>query len=327
MKIAIAGNTSAAYYCLEKLCRANFDVVSVFVPDKNIIQSNHTADFNSLSGEFDFEQIIVSSGKTTDNNYKIDLLIKLEWPNELSIPIVPSIGILGSNLEGQYKEDCLTDIAANIYKGDSKFECQITLESMDELNVNTASLASNRTLPKILDSYQVEINLFDDVHSAKIKVVAHYYMHLIEMLKIIQADKTMPTIIEKDYYRNSIRTEKIINWNESTKIIYNHVRSLTHYGDSAFTYYDNEIIKIWRGHPFESNNGNNEKNKPGSIVDIFNDIGVLVKTGDGVFLITRLQFSGAPELPSWVWAENFHVKPFEMFGDLKKDEIVLEHDK
>jgi len=48
-------------------------------------------------------------------------------------------------------------------------------------------------------------------------------------------------------------------------------------------------------------------------------LGVVVKTADGLFLVTRIQPVGAPELPAWVWAESAHVKSYDKFEYLAEN--------
>lgn len=323
MQIAIAGNSSAAYYCLEKLCRAGYNIAAVITPEKNAIKSLDTADFNSLSGEFDFRQITVPLKKDVANNTQIDILIKLEWPENLDIPITPTIASLNSNLSGQFNKEYLTDVAADLYNGKSKFECQLILEYANDSERNSSKIESINSQQKIISCSEIEINLFDDIRSVKTKTLAHYYWLLLELLNIINNGGKIPEPLSKEYYSNSVKAVRNIDWNQSTKNIYNLIRSLTHPGTGAYTWYEGDRINIWRGHHFEKISNGFENIAPGTIVDILDEIGVLVKAGDGLFLITRVQPSGAPELPAWIWADDSHVRPFEVFGNIEKNMLEI----
>jgi hypothetical protein len=51
-KIAIAGNTSLAYYCAQKLCRSGAPVDIIFYPKKGNADLYDAVDFSPLAGEF-----------------------------------------------------------------------------------------------------------------------------------------------------------------------------------------------------------------------------------------------------------------------------------
>ncbi|MCD6162436.1 MAG: hypothetical protein J7K40_08500 [candidate division Zixibacteria bacterium] len=319
MQIAFAGNTSAVYYCLEKLCRAGFNVAAVIIPEMNSGKALDIADFNSLAGEFDFRQIKLPLKSDAKNISQIDILIKLEWPDNQAIPIIPKIAVLGSNLKGQYAKEFLTDVAADIYNGKSQFESQLILEYANEHDKNNPQIETVKNQSKVISFSEVEINIFDDVRSIKTKTLANYYWHLLKLLNKIKNGGKILEPLSKEIYFNNIKVAGNINWNHSTNKIYNLVRSLTHPVNGAYTNYEGSRITIWRGHHFEMTNSEFEDIAPGTVVDILNEIGVLVKAGDGLFLITRIQPAGMPELPAWVWADYAHVRPFEVFEKIKED--------
>ncbi|GEM_PF-1982019 len=302
MRITIAGNTSAAYYCLEKLSRSGFNIAAVVLPEKGHIESTDNADFSALAGEFDFQQIFLPLKKEFKDDKHTDLLIKMEWPDNLNVPVKPSLATLTSNLQGQFCQGQLVDIASDIYRGMSKFEIQLIIES---------GLKSGKG--KVVDFSEVEINMFDDVRSVKVKAVARFLRLLNGLLQKLKENGRMPEPINRPINLNRITIERAIDWNLTTSNIHNLIRSLTHHGTGVHTWYDGNKINIWRGHYFDMTGKEYDNLKPGTIVDVFDELGVVVKTVDGLFLITRIQPVGAPELPAWLWAESSHVKPHDEF--------------
>jgi len=308
MRITIAGNTSAAYYCVEKLCRSGFNVAAVILPEKGNIKSTDTADFSNLAGEFDFQQILLQSKKDFKDDIHTDVLIKIEWPDNLNIPVKPSKATLTSNLQGQFCQEQLVDIASEIYRGMSKYEIQLIMENDSKSGVS-----------KVVDSSEVEINVFDDVRSVKAKVVARFFRLLNDLLQNLKKNGRMPKPKDRPLSLNRISVKRAIDWNRTTKNIYNLVRSLTHHGTGVHTWYEGNKINIWRGHYFDTIGREYENAEPGTIIDVFDELGVVAKTADSLFLVTRIQPFGAPELPAWVWAESAHVKSCDKFEYLAEN--------
>ena len=88
------------------------------------------------------------------------------------------------------------------------------------------------------------------------------------------------------YAYNITREEEHIDFNKTSKEIYNQIRGLNSW-PGAYSILDDKNIKIW-----SSTIGNNTSDiKPGKIIDL-NKNGMEVKTKDGSILITELQLPG-----------------------------------
>ncbi len=85
--------------------------------------------------------------------------------------------------------------------------------------------------------------------------------------------------------------EQFINWNKTSKEIFNLVRGLT-LNPGALTNYNNNLIKIKEVKEVEDNSNNT----PGTIIDLNKKI--LVKTLDGAIEIKELQLSGKKMMDS-----------------------------
>lgn len=97
-----------------------------------------------------------------------------------------------------------------------------------------------------------------------------------------------------------------IHWYESSEMIDRKVRAY-YPSPIAFFEWQNEFVRIWQGHPVK----NSSDKAPGSVIE-FNKQGLTLKTGDGAYCITRLQFPGKNPLSTHeifnAYKEKFHVK-------------------
>lgn len=106
--------------------------------------------------------------------------------------------------------------------------------------------------------------------------------------------KTLPEILdgnvnrikqdekEVTYAWNISKEEEIINFNKSTKEVFNQIRGLCPF-PGAYSVLDNKVIKI-----YESKIGNNKPTIPGEIIEIYNN-GLGVSTNDGEIIITKIK--------------------------------------
>lgn len=106
--------------------------------------------------------------------------------------------------------------------------------------------------------------------------------------------KTLPDIIsgninpikqiEKDvtYAWNVSKEEEIINFNKTTREVFNQIRGLSPF-PGAYGILDDKVIKI-----YESRIGNKKNTIPGEIIDVYND-GIGISTNDGEIIITKIK--------------------------------------
>jgi hypothetical protein len=300
VKIAIAGNTSLAYYCAEKLCRNGVPIDLVFLPHKESTDPYDAVDFSPLAGEFKFRQVWLPQTKDIIEMPAIDLLIKLEWPEKIIVPVVPRIAVLDTNLVGQYNQNHFFDIAAELFSGKSELEVQLICPP------------NGTGLKSVIANSRIAINMFDDVRSLKSKAAAiltemvHKFSKDINGLMKISSDGLRPHIFKTSIQRN-------INWHDDVISVHNLIRALTHPGPGAITELDGYRFYIWHGHLYDASDNIYINAQPGTVLEVIEELGVVVLTARGSFLVTRIQPAGAPELPAWVWASEFHVKAGDLF--------------
>jgi len=308
MKIGFAGNTSAAYYCLEKLCRDAHEIKAIIVPHGEGANGNDQADFTSLAGEFDFKRLNWPADRREIEKLGLDVLIKLEWPENNELRSLPSLLTIGCNLAGQYYRGYLRDVAIDLYDGNSHSEIQLLVE-----NRSQESSASGRPGAKVVAFSEIELDLLDDVRSAKTKAIISFYRLLKEFLETLAKNQKKPTTISRDVKIGMQKFERVLDWRLGVMKIHQIVRSLTYPGPGVQTWLDDSRLVIWRGHLFARSGKDYAHLDPGAIVEVVEELGVVVKAADGLFLITRIQPANAPELPAWVWANQFRIRLGEKF--------------
>lgn len=298
-KIAIAGNTSLAYYCAQKLCRNGAPIEVVIHPRKGVAEQYDAVDFSPLAGEFRICQVGIPLSKDQAEIPAVDILIKLEWPERLKIPITPNLATMTANLNGQYSNSQFLDLAAALSLGNSEFSLQL--------------LGSIKGRPEsVIGQSTIAVNIFDDVRSLKSKAGVIIARMLLE--NILALNQSESWIVAPDS-PSVLKTPAIraIDWNKDSVSIHNQVRSLTHPGQGASTEFDGSRLYIWHGHHYDIPGNIYGAAKPGTILDSIEELGVVVQTAKGAFLVTKIQPAGSPELPAWIWAYDYHIQTGDIF--------------
>lgn len=94
---------------------------------------------------------------------------------------------------------------------------------------------------------------------------------------------------EATYSPNLKREDEQIDWNRSSRDIYNQIRGLVPFS-GAFTMWNGEVFKVWAARP-SSEFTSHELKVPGTVLQL-SERGIEVKTGDGSIWLTKVQPSG-----------------------------------
>jgi len=106
--------------------------------------------------------------------------------------------------------------------------------------------------------------------------------------------KTLPDIIsgninpikqgekEVTYAWNVSKEEEIINFNKTTREVFNQIRGLNPF-PGAYSILEDKVIKI-----YEAKIGNNKPTNPGEIIKVYSD-GIGISTKDGEIIITQIK--------------------------------------
>ena len=80
-------------------------------------------------------------------------------------------------------------------------------------------------------------------------------------------------------------SDVIIDWSKPARQIYNLIRG-SNPSPGAVSLLHGEALKIWEGFPHSAAS----HGKPGEVVEILDDRGFVISTGDGSLLIQRVQY-------------------------------------
>lgn len=329
MDITIAGNTSLAHYCVNKLCRDGYRVKDIIVPGKGHSRTIDIADFSKLAGEFDLNLIKVPVLNGGHQIIDTDLLVSLEWPINLELPVKPKIASLVSNLAGQYSGTNLLDVAADIYLGKDRIEVQLLLDESRPNGRGIDEIILEPPFFKVLGYSEFELTPMDDLRCTKTKAAANLWMLLKKLIAKLSQSGNLPKPLKREMSFSKANVERVIDWHKGAVYLHNFIRAFTHPGPGAYTWYDDNRLYIWRGHYFDLSGQapnalgqGHDDIEPGTIVDVVEEVGIVVKTSHGLFLITRIQAAGMPELPAWVWAGDAHIVANDKFQIINKNELI-----
>jgi methionyl-tRNA formyltransferase len=143
----------------------------------------------------------------------------------------------------------------------------------------------------ILDTQVFDINPFDNAktmhYKSTLAMSGLLKKHLARMLSNeFELRKQMD--INPTYYPKRTEEDGIIFWDKDAIEIYNLVRAVTRPFHGAFTFYNNRKIMVWNGYPFDSRLFD-PYILAGTILHVFINGDIVIKTGDGTFIITEYE--------------------------------------
>lgn len=155
---------------------------------------------------------------------------------------------------------------------------------------------------------EIEISSQDTYGSIHDKMSVMGAEVLKETLKLLEENK-----IKAEKQDNSIscyapmitKETGHIDWSKNSTEIINLIRGLNPV-PNAYTFYNDEVLKIWKGEIFE-NNKEFKNEDYGKIVDI-NKKGFIVKTGDGLILITEIQAKGGKRMAADAYMRGHKIE-------------------
>ncbi|OBZ14530.1 methionyl-tRNA formyltransferase [Bacillus sp. FJAT-27264] len=118
---------------------------------------------------------------------------------------------------------------------------------------------------------------------------------------------------EATYAPNLSREDERIDWNVSSRDIYNRIRGLVPFS-GAFTLWNGETFKVWAAtNPSLASTGNGGQAAPGTVLAVEAQ-GVEVKTGDGSLLLTTVQPAGKKAMSAADFSRGAAMKPGTVLG-------------
>jgi len=170
-------------------------------------------------------------------------------------------------------------------------ETGVTIHQIDE-GVDTGPIVIQEKVP--IDADDTLKNLyFQKLYPLGIRMVA-------DAVRLIREGKASPKI--QDHSLGSFQpvikeSDVIIDWGKSTRKIYDLIRG-SNPAPGATTFFRGGKLKIWEGSPCAG------KGKPGEIIDIKSDQGVVIATSDGAILAVRVQYKDTGKIMAMEFVEK-----------------------
>ena len=151
----------------------------------------------------------------------------------------------------------------------------ITIMYMD-VHMDTGDIISQESI-KIEDNYTTSI-----LHDKLSLMGKNLLLKTLPLIFDGNINKIKQDDNEATYGYNISKNEELIDFNKSSREVYNQIRGLCEY-PGAYTSLDGKIIKV-----YESKIGENICNKPGEIIKIYKD-GIGVSCKDGEIILTKIK--------------------------------------
>ena len=350
MKTAVIGPTLHTYYGIEEIAKY-CDIKALFtLPLKQGLRKARYATFEDQADKYGFEifhdEHNLDDSKVTKRFRDLDLDLIIELGSSKIIPaeIIESsrYGCIGSH--GAKLPYIRGGASMNwaIINGENEWGVSIfyLTPGIDEgILISTANFDINNqdTINTVHDKsdYATMRMLGEFLNNFKPKEEFEHQELEIIKLNPSPKDADFTKIMEWNEYikskykeykssnkRNAIflpqrkPQDGIINWNSQAREIYNFIRAQTGpYFPGAFTMYKGKKLFVLDSELDFFLSVNHSRYKPGTIIDILDNIGILVKTSYDYLRLTRVRLEGMPEM----WADDFFHEATLKAGDIIYD--------
>ncbi len=226
-------------------------------------------------------------------------------PDFLSIPAICSLNFHPSLLP-RYRG--AAPIPWAIIRGDRETGAtvQIIEEGVDE--------------GRIIVQEKVPISLEDtagDLEDRLSLLGAELLLKTIKMMKEGSQKYTIQNEKQVTYAPKIRKEDGLIGWEKSSYDIHNLVRGLNPY-PGAFTFIrlrEKKVrVKIWQTELMKEELLKKKKARPGEVVGIKKGKGLLVKAGEGILLIRKVQLAGRNHISGYDFVKGYQIKEGFMLG-------------
>jgi len=218
---------------------------------------------------------------------EIDILVVLGWQRLVPQWLIDHCGICAIGIHGS---------SSGITGGRGRSpQTWALLLGKEEFTLSVFCLTEGIDSGPIIDSRTFPIQQSDDIKISYYKVG----MLTAEMIfEWVRSESPPPS--EQDTRDSDARylpqrrpEDGGIDWNRTSEAIHNFIRALTRPYPGAYTTVAGHQIHIWEGRPFDLGHFN-QKFIPGTIVQVFPNGDILVKSSDSFFLVEEYSVSGSP---------------------------------
>ncbi len=298
MRILFIGSSKITRVCIERLISLGEDVQAVItLPNEKI--------YNRARGVV-FDDLGVTVVKTDDISsedvvsfvkaIKPEVIVQCGWSQKIPMDIlnVPqhAIGIHQSYLPEN--------------RGAASLNWAI-INDLKETGVSLFYMGEKYDEGDILNQRKIQIEERDDIRTLHEKSDAVSVEMLAETLDHIR-NNTLVTKPQDNslatYTKRRKPEDGKIEWNKTSREVWNFIRALTQPFPGAFTYLRDKKILVWKA------SMSDKTGTPGEVLDITNGKGVEVATGNGSVIMERVGTDGIE-----MFADELEIKIGDTFGN------------
>ncbi len=163
------------------------------------------------------------------------------------------------------------------------------INGADEYHAHIFQYAAGADDGKLLHVETFDITPFDTAASLQVKsqlVFNRTIKNLWSKIKKNRLELTeQPEKVKPSYFPKRTPADGQINWHQGAVEIANFIRAQTTPYPGAFSYLENRKISMWKGSLFDTKLLFNEK--AGTIIDVIDELGFIVQTGDFPLMVTK----------------------------------------
>ena len=287
MKVIFAGTPEIATVPLQALLKSPHQIVAVYTqPDRPAGRGKKLmpSPVKTLALQHNIiveqpENFKSEEARNQLKSYQADIMVVMAYGLILPTAILetPHSGCINIHVSLLPRWRGAAPVQQAILAGDT--ETGVTIMQMDK-GLDTGA---------ILCQQACEINNQDTSESVYTKLAEISSPLLLKVLDDIEKNNTHPIAQVNalaTYAKKIEKQDAKIDWTESSEVIDRKVRAY-HPAPIAFFEWGNELVRIWQGFsvPYFG------KQNPGEVIEL-NKQGLTIKTSNGAYCMTRLQFPG-----------------------------------
>ena len=284
-KIALLSNHISGYVKLKELHKSNVK------PYLITIKKN-----KNISGQVSFEKIINKERIYKVNNFKLDAPKDIAYLKKKKFDILLISGwqrIISKKIIKLFKYGAIAEHGSYDYLpfGKGRSPAGWTLRKGKKIFILHIYRATDEVDHSFLIDYKkIKINNFDNINTLYYKIgLASAELTIKNLKNFSKKTYFKKTPKRKEFFfRKITQKDDFINWKNSTDNIFNLIKACQKPYPVAKTLLNNKILFINNAYPFDYLF--KKKIKPGTILSIFPNKNLLVKTDDGSILVTEYSY-------------------------------------
>ncbi|MBM7623306.1 methionyl-tRNA formyltransferase [Sporohalobacter salinus] len=219
-----------------------------------------------------------------------DSVTKLKELNPDVIVVIAYGQILDKEILDLPKLGCINVHASLLpkYRGSGPLH-RVIINGEEETGITTMYMEEGLDIGDIILKEKVEITSEETVgelHDRLAVLGAEVLLETLELIKAGEANRISQDDRKATYAQKITKEEGRIDWTASAQEIKNLIRGMNPW-PGAYTFYNDNRLKVWNSRIYDS------KTKPsvipGTVVDIENESGFIVQSGEGQLLISEVQ--------------------------------------